>query len=165
MALPDLPHKRGWRGKRSVPPGGERQVQMRGGCAFSYMESTLSAQSVGAESYGTESPCLKYPSLEEKVAWVLHTVYHRSALPASDLRNSIRLRRSENLGKRVAIRGWIWYNHKYSHGSIAQLVRALRSHRRGRGFESPCFYQAEPGCKLRSGLFSFICICGPRLRA
>ena len=45
------------------------------------------------------------------------------------------------------------------HGRLAQLVRALRSHRRGRGFESPIFHQTKkppyPGgffvCQLKWG--------------
>src|SRR5690606_9021544 len=40
-------------------------------------------------------------------------------------------------------------------GQIAQLVRALRSHRRGRGFESLSAHQREnpSGARLRKGFF------------
>lgn len=54
-----------------------------------------------------------------------------------------------NFQKTLAIQVGVCYI--YRHGSIAQLVRALRSHRRGRGFESPCFYHPWLTKKMSCG--------------
>ena len=68
------------------------------------------------------------------------------------------------------------YNSTCRCGRLAQLVRALRSHRRGLGFESPIFHQTEmPAVSRRAFLFGgtrlgdenspFLFLCPERLFA
>ncbi len=57
----------------------------------------------------------------------------------------------------------LWYNNNIvkemvrdEHGGIAQLVRALASHARGRRFESYCPYQSEPDIVKNIGLVFYL---------